>query len=303
MRVEATVDSRLGLVNQVHSFDFERNFVAGLKRDERTAVVTCDTMRMERAVRKDVAYYLLKEHKVVGVEANPALCAEVEARFASEIADGRLVVLNCALSADDSAGQVDFYIHNGNHVLSQVDRPDAEVLGDFHSIRVEARSPVSIIREYGEPRYVKVDLEGFDVQVLRAIFAAGIHPPEISAESHSVDVFACLVEEGYRSFNLVEGWSVDRVYGDATIKTPAGPRRFRFRPHSAGPFGEDVGGEWEDPDSFLHTLAAAGLGWKDIHASDLIAPGPPPPFQAQMRREVTAITRKLVRGVRSRFGG
>ena len=38
----------------------------------------------------DVAYYLLKGHRVVGVEANSDLCAEVEERFAREIETGRL---------------------------------------------------------------------------------------------------------------------------------------------------------------------------------------------------------------------
>src|SRR3982751_5508524 len=143
----------------------------------------------------DSAYYLLKADKVVGVEANPELCAEAEERFSREIADGRLVVLNCALSTGN-AGPVDFYIHKHHHVLSQLGAPDEAVAADFRRIEVESRHPEDIVREHGQPRSIKVDLEGFDVQVLRALFAAGIHPPEISAESHSIDVFACLVEAG-----------------------------------------------------------------------------------------------------------
>ena len=51
----------------------------------------------------DVAYYLLKGHRVIGVEANPDLCAEVEERFAREIESGRLKVLNVALAEEESA--------------------------------------------------------------------------------------------------------------------------------------------------------------------------------------------------------
>lgn len=245
----------------------------------------------------DVEYYLLKGHKVVGVEANPDLCVEVERRFARAIADGRLIVLNCALSTGET-GLVDFYLHKDHHVLSQLGKPDEAAIPDFRRIQVEARNPVDIIREHGEPRYIKIDLEGFDVQVLRALFAAGIHPPEISAESHSIDVFSCLVEAGYRAFTLVEGWSVSRLYGDAPIKTPEGSRRFSFKEHSAGPFGEDIGGEWQDADAFFQTLAAAGLGWKDVHASNLIAPAPAPAFRTQVRRQAIALARQVVRAVR-----
>ncbi len=243
------------------------------------------------------AYYLLKADKVVGVEANPELCAEAEERFSREIADGRLVVLNCALSTGD-AGPVDFYIHKHHHVLSQLGAPDEAVAADFRRIEVESRHPADIVREHGQPRYIKVDLEGFDVQVLRALFAAGIHPPEISAESHLIDVFACLVEAGYKAFNLVEGWSVQRIYSDARIETLSGPRQFGFRAHSAGPFGEDLLGDWQDADTFFETLAAVGLGWKDIHASDLIEPTPQP-SGARIRRQALALARRAIRGARS----
>ena len=214
----------------------------------------------------DVAYYLLKGHRVVGVEANSDLCAEVEERFAREIETGRLKVLNVALAENESAKPIGFYVHRHNHVLSQLPKPPADQLDQFRLIQVPCRTPASIVREFGEPVYVKVDVEHFDLQVLQNLFAAGIYPPEISAESHSINVFACLVANGYQAFNLVEGGTVGSDYGDATVTTPDGPRHFHFKPHSAGPFGEDIRPPWEDADTFFHTLAIAGLGWKDIHS-------------------------------------
>ena len=167
----------------------------------------------------DVAYYLLKGHRVVGVEANSDLCAEVEERFAREIETGRLKVLNVALAENESAKPIDFYVHRHNHVLSQLPKPPADQLDQFRLIQVPCRTPASIVREFGEPVYVKVDVEHFDLQVLQNLFAAGIYPPEISAESHSINVFACLVANGYQAFNLVEGGTVGSDYGDATVTT------------------------------------------------------------------------------------
>lgn len=59
----------------------------------------------------DIPYYLKKAPKVVGVEANPELCSLVERRFADEINDGRLIILNCVLTNKSTEEKATFYIH------------------------------------------------------------------------------------------------------------------------------------------------------------------------------------------------
>ena len=227
----------------------------------------------------DVEYYLFKADRVVGVEANADLCELVRKRFAKEIDAGRLTVLNVALSEEASARPLTFYIHKTNHVLSQLPEPDENIRDEFEAVTVPCRTPSSIVREFGRPLYIKIDIEHYDHNVLRELFASRIYPPEISAESHSVAIFACLVEHGYKSFSLVDGQTVSEKYGSATIKTATGHKSYSFPDHSAGPFGDDIQSPWEDADSFLQTLAAAGLGWKDIHASRVprpVGPGASP---------------------------
>ena len=214
----------------------------------------------------DVEYYLLKCDRVVAVEANSALCEMASERFAWDIKSGRLTILNVALSDRESAEPLTFYIHKTNHVLSQLPEPEPEVRGEFEAVQVPCRTPSSIVQEFGPAHYVKVDIEHYDLPVLRELFAAGIYPPQISAESHSAGVFACLVDNGYTSFALVDGHTVPEVYGNAIIQTLKGVRRFSFKYHSAGPFGDDIRANWQDANEFLYTLAEARLGWKDIHA-------------------------------------
>lgn len=249
----------------------------------------------------DVEYYLLKRARVIGVEANRKLCELAQQRFREAIEADRFVVLNVALADHDSAKPIPFYLHKTNHVLSQLPKPADEQLQYFEKVRVPCRTAASIVREFGEPSYIKVDVERFDLAVLENLFAAGIRPPEISAEAHSVDVFACLVANGYTSFNLVDGPSVARRYGTSTISTPDGPRPFRFRPDSAGPFGDDIRTPWEDADSFLYTLATAGLGWKDIHASRCIDPRPPASHSAIIVRQAAGVARKVIAGLKGRL--
>jgi len=241
----------------------------------------------------NIDYYLLKSARVVAVDANPRLCAAVQQRFADEVKQGRLIILNVALAESDLDEPVTFYIHKTNHVLSQLPAPTKEQAGDFEPVIVRCRSASSIVREFGEPDYVKIDIEHYDSVVLSDLFHNNVYPHEISAEAHTVKVFASMVEHGYRAFTLVDGASVDKVYKSAKIRTAGGEQPYNFRRHSAGPFGEDIRSQWEDPDTFLHTLAAEGLGWKDIHASRVVIPEQAP--QGVARRQARALMRATFR--------
>lgn len=220
----------------------------------------------------DIPYYLLKAHRVVAVEANPSLCDHIRQRFAEHIHSGRLTVENVALVATDEE-EVEFYIHNHQHVLSTLlpDTADSQ----FTKIRVRAVNISSLVAKYGIPLYAKVDLEGFDDMILNSFASSGIKPPYISAESHKIGVFSILSEVlAYKSFKLVDGRSVGSAYRRWLFHSPVLDRivAYSFPNHSAGPFGNDIFGEWMDKGTLLKFLALYGLGWRDIHASSLDEP-------------------------------
>jgi len=123
------------------------------------------------------------------------------------------------------------------------------------------------------PYYIKIDLENYDHVILMELFRNNIYPKYLSAESHSIDIFALLVTFGrYTSFNLVDGASVSSLYANHTINTFDTVKSYSFPYHSAGPFGEDVKGPWMAPNDFFRHLAIEQLGWKDIHATKEIQP-------------------------------
>ena len=221
----------------------------------------------------DLTYYLMKGLRVVAVEANPALCAHIRQIFAERLDSGQLVVINAVLTNEHHADPVTFHLHKFNHVLSQFppplnDNPASETYrGNYHPIQLPAVTPVDVVRAYGLPHYIKIDVETYDEAILANLFAAGIRPPYISAESHSVDVFASLVAVGgYRRFKLVDGGTVPDRYLNHVVDTPTGQSIHSFPYHSAGPFGEDIPGDWLGPNDFFYHLASQRLGWKDIHA-------------------------------------
>lgn len=221
----------------------------------------------------DIAYYLKKADRVVAVEANPALCDVIRTRYADQISSGALVVENVVLTDGAQDAAVLFHIHRANHVLSQFPAPPASHASAFEAIALPALSVAELVARHGQPHYVKIDLEHYDAQVLRALFASGVFPDYLSVEAHQRDVFALLVTAGrYRAFKLVDGRSVSERYGQHFIMTPFGRELHEFPFHSAGPYGIDIPGPWMTAGSFLRLLRIVGLGWKDIHASRVDEP-------------------------------
>jgi FkbM family methyltransferase len=227
----------------------------------------------------DIPYYLKKAHRVVAAEANPELCRDMRMRFEEEVRDGRLVIEHCVLTAERASAAVPFYVHKTDHVRSQLARPEAKSLVEYREVVVPSRSIVALIEEHGRPHYMKLDIEGQDVAVMRQLFAAGVKPPFISAESHSIDVLATLIAVGgYDAFKVVVGSTVAQRFRNHRIATLSGAERYSFPPHSAGPFGADIPGDWMPGDLFFKQLAIIGLGWKDIHATSTLTANP----QAQL---------------------
>jgi hypothetical protein len=95
------------------------------------------------------------------------------------------------------------------------------------NISVPARRASSIIREYGEPLFVKIDVEFVDHVVLRDLLMHAIKPPYISAEAHLIDVYCFLVCIGYEKFKLVDG-ETDHVKFSIFASTVPGPSARMF---------------------------------------------------------------------------
>jgi FkbM family methyltransferase len=216
---------------------------------------------------QNLEYYLSRAEKVVAVEANPILCSEIQSRFDTHIIAGNLAIENVAVtdSSDFSKKQVEFYIHKKQSVLSQFPKPTN--LDNFSKIAINSMSASAIIRKHLPPNinpfFVKIDLEGYDHQILVELFQHGIFPEFISAESHTIETFAALAASSeYRSFALVPGKKVQ--FYQWISREGA---KINFTPHSAGPFGPDIRSEWYNSETFFQILGYEKLGWKDIHAS------------------------------------
>lgn len=199
---------------------------------------------------EDTEFYLTKGFKVVAIEAHPALYNAGREKFASEIESGRLVLLNVAVA--EVSGPISFY-ESDNDVWGSI-RPEAarrnERLGaGWRELTVEGRKFDEILRRFGVPYYMKVDIEGADLLCLRALSEFDERPQYLSIEAE-VDVLSDIRNEvailsglGYVKFKIVR-------QGHVPLQSCPFPARegkfveYKFPYGSSGMFGEEAPGEW-----------------------------------------------------------
>ncbi len=249
---------------------------------------------------EDTQFYLAKGFRVVAIDANADLCAEASARFAAEVASGRLTILHRAISAQ--SGEVTFFKNAKRSEWGTIDPQWAERNRSKGATStrtvVRASTLADVTLEFGVPYFVKIDIEGLDLVALRSLGAAPARPRYVSIESEKNSFaaleaeFAALRELGYDRFKVVAQHEVPRQ------RPPRPPLEGQYCEHvfergASGLFGEEAPGEWVSAEAaleayrpifaryrligdaadwrtrILRPLARAvgiGAGWYDTHA-------------------------------------
>jgi FkbM family methyltransferase len=248
----------------------------------------------------DTAYYLFRGLNVVAVEADPTLCMAARQRFAAAVSNGRLIIENVGIAAQE--GELQFWVSDWS-VWSSFSRENA-TKGNAHATPIAVRTIrfSQLLEQHGTPCFLKIDIEGNDRMCLQDL-SDFERPPflsiEMSYDDGGIDI-DLLSELGYRAFKCIRQndffqmrsenirWqrSVRKVLSHVG---PAGePLRrlghrrlrvqgWRFPFGSSGPLPQDLAGPWISHEEVLSVwrqlqnldleLGANGLGeWFDIHA-------------------------------------
>jgi len=199
----------------------------------------------------DSDFYLRKGFRVVAVEALESLCCAAAERFAAQIAEGRLTIVNRAIARID--GPVTFYQNERKSVWGTLNAEWAQRnlarKAASKEITVSGMRFEDLLEQVGVPYYVKIDIEGSDLLCLEALSKVHDRPAFVSIEAsmtrwkdlkHEFDVFEQL---GYASFKLVNQALVrEQVPPDPPLEGIYVSQK--FPEDASGLFGEEAPGAW-----------------------------------------------------------
>lgn len=209
---------------------------------------------------EDTEFYLRKGFRVVAVEASPELSSTLEKRFATDIAAGRLVVVNAAIAEESRPVPLFLNTRKSNWGTTRLAFAERNRRRGAPSrcIMVNGVTFDTVLRRFGMPYFLKIDIEGRDLLCLRALEQFPTRPRYVSFESTTtswgdlIAEFDLLESLGYRRFKVIAQHQVD-------AQIPPNPaREGRYVPHrfqlgSSGQFGAEAPGEWMDRSAALDT--------------------------------------------------
>ncbi len=225
----------------------------------------------------DTFFYLKKNFNVVAAEANPIVAAKAENRLARFIASDRLRIINKGVTDRAEDGPLDFYINYQNSSWSSfipyVGKRDET---PFSIRKIPMIGVGDLFREFGTPYYLKIDIEGFDERVVKALSYLPFRPRFISVEESGAGIIDSLRSIGATGFKLVSQTN------NPAVKLPFPAEEGRYCRHyfvagSSGPFGNETPGEWQSYEDFRRfyvssvraedgTWLGPANDWFDIHA-------------------------------------
>ena len=215
---------------------------------------------------ENLPYYLLKSELVIAVEANTENCKFINKKFQKQISEKKLIVENCIVSTTNNDYE-NFYLHK-NYLLGQFPEPKENRIDKFKKVKLKKKDISDLIKEYGNPYYIKIDLEEYDNVILKRIFELNINPSYISAEAINNEVIEIFLNnDNYNSFKLVEGNTVNLLYKKIYLNISGKKIKYSFPENSAGPYGNDIMGNWINKKNFSKLMEYKNPGWRDIHAS------------------------------------
>ena len=208
----------------------------------------------------DTDFYLRKGFRVVALEADPAFCRLARARFASEIDDRRLVIVNRALFVE-SGRRLPFYVRSDKDDWGSLDLAmTGRGGGQVSTIQVETTTLNDLVAEHGVPYYLKSDIEGADAFAVEQLASLPEMPRYVSVEA-SGDPLATLSRCGYDRFQIV-----NQAYL-GLFPSPDPPREGIFADqrtigHTSGLFGRELDpARWADAATTVDRLAR----WRDLN--------------------------------------
>jgi FkbM family methyltransferase len=232
-------------------------------------------------IGQDTEFYLKKGFRVLAVDANPIMVENAAKKFADFLASGQLILLNVGIVESATEEYLTFFVNDRcSEWSSFIPGIAGRDGGPIRGVQVHCTTIENLVKEYGEPYYVKIDIEGYDHIALSSMKNSGARPRFVSVENGNMGMVDVLLEMGFNSFKYVQQNNMPGI----TLPFP--PLEGVYIEHTfpfgaSGPFGEETPGAWKcageirkeiakvwDPDGHSKNPAHRdeSHGWFDLHA-------------------------------------
>lgn len=236
----------------------------------------------------DTEYYLSEGYKVVAVEANPDLVKKNANKFKEMVSSGQLILVNRAIT-DIPGNDVFLNICGDDLGSSSIFKKNKSHKNYLGSHTIKGITLLELIENYGEPYFIKIDIEGADRFCILPLNNNN-RPEYISFEAGDdiEELVIHLNKIGYSKFKAINQCNFFELNNQETLiyrikrkiiyllgyKEPIYVKknnRFFRLGHSAGPAPWESDGKWQDADILLNKWNIAKSnnklgGWYDVHA-------------------------------------
>lgn len=233
---------------------------------------------------EDTEFYLRKGFRVVAMEANPDLVATCRLRFSADIRSGRLTIIEgaiCGSSGKDGGNKrVAFHMNEQMSVWGTVRGDWAERNAKFGAtstcIEVDVIDFAEMLRQYGIPHYLKIDIEGCDMVCVEALRNFALRPDYVSLESDKTSMrrvrreVEVLTGLGYDCFQAVEQSSIPETQTPPMQATEGCYVAQRFVYGASGLFGTELGPGWKTRKEILRKYRVIVMGYRLLGDSGVL---------------------------------
>ena len=202
---------------------------------------------------QNLRYFLNYTKKVIAVEPIPELFEEISNVFKKEIISKKINALNLAIVTNEQIKTTKFYINEEKNWESTLLKKNS-----YNEIEVPAATPKQIFDIYGYPDLLKIDVENFDIEVLKFLKSKKIVPKYLIFEVQNPETLDFVLSNfEYKYYNIVLGHRVEIDYPDKLLEN-----------HSSGPIFTDLKFKWVSKKIIYFYFKICNYGWIDVHCTD-----------------------------------
>jgi len=142
--------------------------------------------------------------RVVAIEPQPSCLRELRARFSG---DKKVILVPFALGGTERVAR--FYIRQHHETSSLIENWESAESNDYlEKIDIPVKTLEGLFKAYGKPRYIKIDVEGSEMEILSALqskidllsFEYHLTPSDYASKMKVIEM---LERFGSLSFNLL----------------------------------------------------------------------------------------------------